>query len=121
MVYGILQVVSLRGSRCSSQSDLVNDQPLQALVGRFGEPGFRTCFKAQQPYSASSRPRPRRDATVGVGAESLVHQLAPSVPPTELGIIQPHAVQNDGEFSGHGNHGTAVTASFGQLHTPDFQ
>ena len=34
-------------------------QPLQALVGRFGEPSFWACFKAQRTYTASSRPRPR--------------------------------------------------------------
>ena len=55
-------------------------QPLQALVGRFGEPGFWTCFEAQRTYTASSRPRPRRDASFGVGVESLFHDLTPCVP-----------------------------------------
>ncbi len=54
-------------------------QPLQALVGRCGEPSFWACFKAQRTYTASSRPRPRRDASTGGRRVLLFHDLATSV------------------------------------------
>ena len=53
---------------------------MQALVGRCGEPGFGTCFKAQQTYTASSRPRPRRDASFGVGGSCYFMTLLPPYP-----------------------------------------
>ena len=55
-------------------------QPLQASVGRCGEPGLWTCFYAQQTYTASSRPRPRRDAPFGVGVSGYFMTLLPPYP-----------------------------------------
>ncbi len=72
----------LRGSRFSPQSDPVFGRPLHALVGQDGEPGFRARFKVQQTYSASSRPRPRRQ-THYLGHKNIQHtvrytELAPA-------------------------------------------
>ena len=55
-------------------------QPLQASVGRCGEPGFWTCFYAQQTDTASSRPRPRRDAPFEVGVSGYFMTLLPPYP-----------------------------------------
>jgi hypothetical protein len=38
----------------------------------------------------------------------------------EWNIIQPHAVQDDSELSGHGDDRTPMAACFSQLHTPGF-
>ncbi len=82
MFCGTLLMARLRGSRFSPQSDLVFGQPLHALVGRDGEPGFRARFKAQQTYAASSGPRPRRQPHY-LGHKNIQHtvrytELAPA-------------------------------------------
>ncbi len=41
--------------------------------------------------------------------------------PSELSVVDPYAVQDDGEFSGDGNDGTSMPASLGQLHSPGFE
>ena len=51
----------------------------------------------------------------------LFHDLAPSVPQLELSVIQPHAMQDDSEFTGHGDHRPPVATCFGLVHTPGFQ
>ena len=51
----------------------------------------------------------------------LFHDLAPPHAPLELSVIYPHTVQDDGEFSGHGDDRTPMATCFGHLHTPGFQ
>ena len=38
----------------------------------------------------------------------------------EIGAIQPHFVQNDGQFARHRNHGATMTFGFCQSHPPGF-
>ena len=43
-----------------------------------------------------------------------------TVAPTELGAVNPHAVQNHGEAPGDGNNGTPHATSLGHPHAPRF-
>ena len=53
---------------------------LMALEGVGPISAFWTCFRAQQSFSASSRPRPRQDASFGVGGSCYFMTLLPPYP-----------------------------------------
>ena len=41
--------------------------------------------------------------------------------PTELGLVAPHAMQNDGKLAGYGDAGFGHAATLGNAHSPCFE
>ncbi len=95
-------------SRCRHRSDGVEGQAFGRALG----------------HSGRLRPHPDhvhvRTLLLGL-SESLFHDLTSLHTPLELSVIDPHAVEDDGEFSGNSNDGFFVSAGLGQLHSPSLE
>src|SRR5271157_782233 len=116
---------SLPGPRFSPRSGYaLRITALSDLGGPMCETRFALAA-SQQPWTISPSPRPGRDVFSRLAAETLGagHAACIAGPwhrPAEFGAVDPHAVQDDGEFA-TATRSLAQAFAFCNAHTPGFK